>query len=144
MTAAADAASLDDMFLRLEASHVMMRVDTAVVPTMAKTPTLGRWELDLLRTITRVVRMGHVRGVTRGEIVFDAGVVRVADDALIVHCAASGLQYPPLVPVWQPDAIRLQGMMLPFFVAGFQFRNGMRPWSAVHFSYEPGNASSHL
>jgi hypothetical protein len=27
---------------------------------------------------------------------------------LIVHCAASGLRYPPLVPIWSPDKIRVQ------------------------------------
>jgi hypothetical protein len=102
------------MFLRLEAAGVMMRVDTDVVPTMAKTPTLGRWELDLLRTVTRVVRLGHVRGVTRGELALDGGVVSVASDALIVHCAASGLQYPAMVPLWQPDAIRLQTIRVGF------------------------------
>ena len=46
MAAAADAESLDDLFLRLEAAGVMLRIDTSVMPTMAKTPTLGAWELD--------------------------------------------------------------------------------------------------
>jgi hypothetical protein len=64
MEAAAEAESLDDLFLRLEAAGVMLRIDTGVVPTMAKTPTLGTWELDLLRTIEHVVRRGHVKRVT--------------------------------------------------------------------------------
>ncbi len=38
MAAAADAESLDDLFLRLEAAGVMLRIDPDVVPTMAKTP----------------------------------------------------------------------------------------------------------
>ena len=41
---------------------------------MAKTPTLGAWELDLLRTIENVVRLGHIKHVTRREIVLDDGV----------------------------------------------------------------------
>ena len=48
--AAAQAPSLDDMFLRLEAAGVMLRIDRDVLPTMARTPTLAQWELDLLRT----------------------------------------------------------------------------------------------
>jgi len=32
----------------------------------------------------------------------------VAEDALVVHCAASGLKYPPSVPIWGPSAITLQ------------------------------------
>src|SRR4051812_14190029 len=114
MTAAADAESLDDLFLRLEAAGVMLRIDPDIVPTMAKTPTLGAWELELLRTIERVVRLGHVRGVDRREIVLDRGSVPLDPGALVVHCAASGLAYPPMVPVWQPDCIRLQTIRAGF------------------------------
>jgi hypothetical protein len=32
----------------------------------------------------------------------------------VVHCAASGLQYPPLVPLWGPDKIRLQTIRVGF------------------------------
>ncbi len=114
MAAAADAESLDDLFLRLEAAGVMLRVDREVVPTMAKTPTLGAWELELLRTVDNVVRRGHVKHVTRREIVLDDGSVPLAEDSLVVHCAASGLQYPPLVPVWGPAMIRLQTIRAGF------------------------------
>ncbi len=114
MTSAADASSLDDMFLRLEAAGVMLRVDPDVLPTMYKTPTLGTWELDLLKSIGRVVRKGHVRQVTRDEMVFDDGVVPLAPSAVVVHCAASGLQYPPMVPIWGEDRIRLQTIRVGF------------------------------
>ena len=114
MAAAADAESLDDLFLRLEAAGVMLRIDRDVFPTMAKTPTLGTWELDLLRTIEHVVRLGHIKHVTRSEIVLDQGSVPLAPGSLVVHCAASGLQYPPLVPIWGADAIRLQTVRAGF------------------------------
>jgi hypothetical protein len=114
MAAAADAGSLDDLFLRLEAADVMFRIDTDVAPTMAKTPTLGAWELELLRTVEHVVRRGHVDHVTRREIVFDDGRVPLAPGSLVVHCAASGLQYPPMVPIWGPDTIRLQTIRAGF------------------------------
>ena len=114
LAAACEAASLDDLFLRLEASEVMLRVATDVVPTMAKTPTLAVWELDLLRTITNVVRLGHVKYVTRSEIVLDGGAVVLPPNSLVVHCAASGLQYPRPVPLWAPDQIRLQTIRAGF------------------------------
>jgi len=114
MAAAADAESLDDLFLRLEAAGVMLRIDTNVVPTMAKAPTLGAWELDLLRTIENVVRMGHVRHVTHREVVLEGGSVPLAPGSLVVHCAASGLQYPPLVPLWERDKVRLQTIRIGF------------------------------
>lgn len=107
MASAADAESLDDMFLRLEAAGVMLRIDTDVLPTMAKTPTLATWELDLLRSIDNVVRLGHIKHIDQSEIVLTHGSVPLPPDSLVVHCAASGLQYPPVVPIWGPDKVRL-------------------------------------
>jgi hypothetical protein len=114
MEAAAAARSLDELFLRLEAAGVMLRIDREVIPTMAKTPTLATWELDLLRTIENVVRLGHVKHVTRHEVLLDSGSITLPPHALVVHCAASGLQYPPLVPIWGPDKIRLQAIRAGF------------------------------
>ncbi|MGR2751424.1 pyridine nucleotide-disulfide oxidoreductase [Agromyces arachidis] len=106
MEAAAAASSADDLFLRLEDRGIMVRIDPAVTPTMAKTPTLARWELDLARQVTDVVRRGHLRAVSPGRLRFDDGDVRIPPNAIVVHCAASGLGSRPLVPIWQPDAIR--------------------------------------
>ncbi|MEA2494896.1 MAG: hypothetical protein QOJ29_2807, partial [Thermoleophilaceae bacterium] len=114
MAAAASAESLDDLFLRLEDAGVMLRIDRDVLPTMAKTPTLAAWELELLRQIENVVRLGHIKQVTRRDIVLERGSVALAPGSLIVHCAASGLQYPPIVPLWSPDKIRLQTIRAGF------------------------------
>jgi hypothetical protein len=114
MAAAAEATSLDDLFLRLEAAGVMLRIDPSAVPTMAKTPTLAGWELALLRTVENVVRRVHIRHVARGEIELEEGTVELAGDALVVHCAASGLRYPPMVPIWGQDRIRLQTIRAGF------------------------------
>jgi hypothetical protein len=108
MQAAAAATSPDELFLRLEDAGIMLRIDGAVTPTMAKTPTLASWELDRLRTIENVVRMGHIRGVERGRLTLTEGEVTVDKDAVVVHCAASGLKYAPLVPIWGRGAITLQ------------------------------------
>ena len=50
-----------------------------------------------------------------------AGEVTVAGDAVMVHCAAPGLKYPPLVPVWAPDAITLQPIRAGFPCFGAAF-----------------------
>lgn len=114
MAAAADADSLTDLFLRLEAAGVMLRIDPDVIPTMAKAPTLGLWELELLRTVENVVRLGHIKSVSKGEMVLERGSVRLPPRSVVVHCAASGLQYPPLVPLWSEDKIRLQTIRAGF------------------------------
>lgn len=114
MEAAIAADSVEDLFLRLEDVDVTMRIDRSVMPTMAKGPTLATWELELLRTIENVVRRGHVRRVERGALVFADGSVSIADDAVVVHCAAPGLKYPAAIPVWTPGLISLQPLRAGF------------------------------
>ena len=92
----------------------MLRIDRSVTPTMAKSPTLGAWELELLRSIENVVRQGHIDTVSRGRIDLAQGSVAVADDALVVNCAADGLKIRPRVPIWAPEAITLQPVRAGF------------------------------
>ena len=124
MQAGAESTSLEDLFLRLEDAGIMLRIDRTVMPTMAKAPTLATWELEQLRTLENVVRRGHVEAVGRGKLVFADGSVSVADDALVVHCAADGLKYPPLVPVWRPVASRCRR-------SGPGSPASARPWSGT-------------
>ncbi len=114
MEAASGAASLEDLFLRLEDAGIVLRIDRSVTPTMARTPTLGTWELEQLRTIEDVVRRGHLVAVERGRLVLADGEVGIADDAVVVHCAAEGLKNPPLVPVWGPGTITVQPIRTGF------------------------------
>ena len=114
MQVAEHARSIEALFLGLEDAGIMLRIDRSVLPTMAKAPTLATWELDQLRTLENVVRRGHVRSVDRGRLDFADGSVSVADDAVVVHCAADGLKYPPQVPVWQPGLITLQAIRAGF------------------------------
>ncbi|MFE6509246.1 NAD(P)-binding protein [Nocardioides sp. NPDC057767] len=114
MQAAEQSTSAEDLFCRLEEAGIMLRIDRTVMPTMAKAPTLATWELEKLRTLENVVRRGHIRHVDRGSLTFADGSVAVASDALVVHCAADGLKYPPLVPVWGPEAITLQPIRAGF------------------------------
>ena len=114
MHQAGTAPSLPELFLALEEAGIMLRIDRSVAPTMAKAPTLGAWELELLRTIEHVVRRGHIVSATRGRLDFADGSVPVADDALVVNCAADGLKMPPRVPLWQPERITLQPVRAGF------------------------------
>ncbi len=114
MQTAATAQSLDELFRSLEESGLMLRLDPSVTPTMAKTPTLGRWELDLLRQIDNVVRLGHIIEVGRGRVDLEEGSVVIAEDAIVVDCAADGLKRPPLTPIWGPEAITLQPVRAGF------------------------------
>lgn len=114
LQASARATSLPELFLRLEDLDIMLRIDRSVTPTMAKTPTLATWELDRLRSIEHVVRLGHITTVGRGRIDLERGSLPIPGDALVVDCAADGLKRPPLIPIWRPEAITPQPIRAGF------------------------------
>ncbi len=118
MAAAEASASVEDLFLRLEDLGIMLRVDRSAPTTMAKAPTLAMWELEQLRTIENVVRHGHIKQVDRGKLTFTHAAIGISDDAVVVHCAADGLKYPPVVPVWDPQVITLQAIRAGFPLFG--------------------------
>ena len=114
MQTAASAESLDALFLDLETAGIMLRVDPTVTPRMAKAPTLGTWELELLRTVEHVVRLGHVVSVRRGRLELTGGSVGIAEDAVVVNCAADGLRSRPRLPIWGEDVVTLQPVRAGF------------------------------
>ena len=65
--AAAEARDLTDRFERLEASGRLMRIDPGVWPTMFRATMLSQPELEDLRQIEDVVRLGRVRSIERGS-----------------------------------------------------------------------------
>jgi hypothetical protein len=120
MEAAAQATSVDDLFDRLDATGQLRRVDQGVRPTMYKAATIADWELDLLRSIENVVRLGHVRRIERDRIILDKGTIPTSPGHLHVHCAADGLRRPPARPIFGVDRITLQPVrtgLVPFNAA---------------------------
>jgi len=120
MEAAAHASSIDDLIDRMEAAAQMRRVDRSVRPTMYRGATIGDWEIDLLRRIDDVIRLGHVRSIERDRILLERGSVATSPRHLHVHCAARGVRYPPALPIFAADRITLQPVrsgLIPFNAA---------------------------
>ena len=117
--AMAQAASVDDLFERLEREGVFLRVDPEVTPTMFRGAIVSEAELTLLRRIEDVVRMGRVRRIERDEIILDGGRAPTTARTLHVHCAAHGLAYRPPRPVFEPGRVTLQPVAWGF--ACYQF-----------------------
>jgi hypothetical protein len=108
LEAVADGGSVEEIYDRLEEREVMFRVDRSVVPTMMKGATLSAGELEQLRRIDDVVRLGHVQRIDRDEIVLEHGTIPTSPETLHVHCAAPGLSDRPPVPIFTDDSITLQ------------------------------------
>ena len=119
LEAMAEAASIQDLFARLEREGFCLRIDPGVAPTMFRGAVISEGELELLRRIEDVVRLGHVRRIERDEIVLDEGRVPTSERTLHVHCASKGLPRPPLRPIFEARRVTTQPFLWGF--ACYQF-----------------------
>jgi putative NAD(P)-binding protein len=110
--AGASAASIDDLFERLEAAGRMVRIDPSRPATMYRGTMLSTRELEAVRQIEDVVRLGRVRRVEAGRIVLERGETETGPDVLHVDCTALGLNNAPATAIFQPGRIVLQQVRL--------------------------------
>jgi hypothetical protein len=113
MRAFAQATSPDDIFARLEAAGMMLRIDPAVTPTMFHYATISQGEVDALRTVTNVVRKGRVQAITATAITLDEGTEPAHPNALYIDCTASAVEPRAAVPIFQGNRIVPQLVRVP-------------------------------
>lgn len=113
MQAFAEAGSVDDLYLRLEACGQMLRIDRTRMPTMFHLATLSEAEVEVLRRIRDVVRLGRVTAIDAGGLQLQQGRVAVEPGALYVDCTASAVRFKPATPVFQGRRIVVQLLRAP-------------------------------
>jgi hypothetical protein len=142
LEAAAHAASVEDLFDRLVASAQWLPPGDGARPTMYKAAISSAGELEELRRIGDVVRLGHVRRIDRDAIHFDRGTGPAGRGHLHVHCAAIGLKRAPVVPIFAEDRITLQPIrsgLIPFNAAMVGFIEATRADTATKNRLCPPN-----
>ena len=102
--------TVKQLFLNLEANGCLLRLNQAHWPTMYRCATVTEFELDELRRIPNVVRMGRVKQIEPGTLHLEEGDHAIDHDALIVDCSADGLERRPPVPVFDGKNITLQAV----------------------------------
>ncbi len=103
----AESSSLDDLFVRLEADGALLRLDPDVAPTMYRCSTVTMAELEQLRRIENIVRLGRVESIGVDEIVLDDGSIPTTANTFHVDCSADGLERRPAVPVFDATKRRI-------------------------------------
>jgi hypothetical protein len=104
----AQSTSIDDLFDRLEGAGLLLRLDTSVKPTMYRCSTVTTAELEQLRRITKVIRMGRVQRIDPDRIVLDGGEIPTTPATAHIDCTADGLERRPPKPVFQDGLLTLQ------------------------------------
>ena len=110
LNAVLEAESFPDLFARLEAKGCLMRIDQSIDPTMYRCAILSQAELEELRRISDVVRMGHVQSIEPGRITLDGGTRDIDGSALYIDCSADGFARIEPTTVFTDERIALQAV----------------------------------
>ncbi len=113
MQAFAEANSIDDLYLRLEACGALLRIDRERMPTMFHLATLSEAEVAVLRSIRNVVRLGRVTAIDAEGMQLQHGRVAAAPDTLYIDCTASAVRFKPSCSVFQGNRIVVQLLRAP-------------------------------
>jgi NAD(P)-binding Rossmann-like domain len=122
--ASAEAKDLRDLFIRLEDSGVLMRLDPQVEPTFYRGGILSESERTVLCGIENVVRLGRVIHVGTTHIELEQGSIPTDTAHVHVDCTAAGLAAAPNRPVFGAGRITVQWV-----------QSGIAPFSAALIGY---------
>jgi hypothetical protein len=121
MEAIAESTSINDMFSRLESAGVFMRLDSSVWPKMFHGATVSKMELEQLRRVKNVVRMGRVKSIGIDKIVLQEGEIPTTTGHIHVDCSASAISNLTIKPIFEDGLITPQTVRSyqPVFSAAF-------------------------
>lgn len=102
--------SLDDLFTTLETRGRLLRLHADVQPTMYRCATVTTAELDQLRRIRHVIRLGRVQRVGGNRIDLDGGSIATTRGTLHIDCTADGLERRPPRAVFDGSRLTLQSV----------------------------------
>ncbi len=119
--AAAAATSIEDLFDRLEAAGMLLRIDPTVRPSMFHGATVSKMELEQLRRIRNIIRMGRVQRIERDRIVLAHGELPTSAGQVHVDCSASAIGNMSMRPIFEGKRITPQTVRpyQPVFSAAF-------------------------
>lgn len=109
----AEAEDITDLFHRLEADGFMLRIHGDVEPQMFHYATISEGEVEILRGIDNVIRMGRVESIDHIGMTLAHGRRDMPADTLYIDCTATAVELRDTVPMFQPDRIVLQMARIP-------------------------------
>jgi hypothetical protein len=109
-----------DFTERLEADGMLVRIDPTVTPGVFRGATVSELELDALRQVDNVVRLGRVRRIGTQQVTFDDAELPSDPQQVYVDCTAAGLKRADARPVFEPGRITMQWVTV-----------GVAPWTAA-------------
>ena len=106
--AIAQSTSITDMFDRLEAAGVFVRIDKNVRPQMFHGATISQMELGEMRTIKKVIRLGRVQRIEQNEIILEKGTIPTTTNHIHIDCSASAIANLEMKPIFSENVVTPQ------------------------------------
>lgn len=100
--------SPEHMFSLLEDCGYFVRIDQSVEPKMFHGATVSSREVDALRQITNVVRLGHVTAIHPDQIELVGGTIPTTPNTIHVDCSACAIPNLITKPIFEGDVITPQ------------------------------------
>ncbi|MCC2658428.1 MAG: hypothetical protein K0Q76_3536 [Panacagrimonas sp.] len=108
-----DARSVDDIFLHLERTGSVCRIDESVMPEKWRCATISREEFSALQRMrNQIVRLGRIRRIGTSQIELEHGSMPTDAGSLHVDCTANGLARKAPQPLFAPGRITLQSIFM--------------------------------
>ncbi|WP_461154468.1 NAD(P)/FAD-dependent oxidoreductase [Saccharopolyspora tripterygii] len=103
--------TLDELYDRLVDAEYFFRLSDDVRPTAFRCATVTKSEVEDLRRIDDVVRLGRVREINQSGLILENGSREYDGEVLYINCTADGLSRIEGAPVFAPGLIRLQAVV---------------------------------
>lgn len=119
--AIAGAKHKDDMFDRLHDAGYFLRFDPDVRPTMFHGATISPLELEELRRVKNVIRLGRVQHISVDKITLDKGEITTRPNHIHLDCSATAITNLEIKPIFDGRLITPQTVRSyqPVFSAAF-------------------------
>lgn len=127
MAAAAAASDGHELACKMEEEGLYLRIDPSHQAPIYRGATIALQELEALRSVENVVRMGYVQNIGRQRIALTDGEIKSSPRHVFVDCTAPGLANKPLVPIFEDHKVIIQYTTV-----------GVAPWSAAVVGFFEG------
>ncbi len=111
VTSLTKAKQVDDVFLELEKTGGIMRLDESTLPKKWRCATVNPEELAQLRRIKSLIQMGRVQRIGQEAIELQKGTLPYEGRTLFVDCTANGLAKRKQCPIFTEGKITLQSIL---------------------------------
>lgn len=130
MEAISQSNSIPELFDLLEEKGVLVRLDKNVQPKMFHGATVSQLELQALRRIKNVVRLGRVENLAKDRIVLEKGTLPTSTNHIHVDCSATAITQYDARPVFE------EGLITPQTVRSYQpvFSASLIAYIEAHYS----------